>query len=417
LGGFAATVFLAREECMSGPAEWTILVFLNAKNNLEPFAFPNFQQMSSIGSTPEVKLVVEMGRPRRHYSQQYGAWSKTLRFLIEKGTLPNEAAAVEDLGAVNMGDAQTLVDFVKWGRHTYPAKRTMLVIWNHGQGWRAPEEPGVAPAAPAIPHAGHRYVSNDDDTGDKLYNRAIQDALTTLLGDQRLEVIAFDACLMAMVETAYAFRGVADVMVGSEELEPGNGWNYARWLQPLVDAGGRIDASGLGRLLVRGMNDEYGDTDATTLSATDLHKVSALATAISAFSDTAVPLLNAELPSFRTARNACHNYAPGYGLHSIDLGHYMRQIAANTPSSALKQRAADVGRCLTDLILDNYASVKRQGAYGSTGLGIYYPSSAAAHDRDPDREGYDVNNPRYPVEFVDKERWAMFVREYWKLVA
>jgi hypothetical protein len=402
---------------MPEQAEWTILVFLNAKNNLEPFAFPNFQQMSSIGSTREVKLVVEMGRPKAHSSLLYGGWSKTLRFLIEKGTLPNEAEAVQDLGSVNMGNAQTLVDFVKWGRETYPAKRTLLVIWNHGQGWRAPVEDGVVPAESAVPHAGHRYVSNDDDTGDKLYNRAIQDALTTLLRDQRLDVLAFDACLMAMVETAYAFRGVADVMVGSEELEPGNGWNYTRWLQPLVDAKGKVDASELGRLLVRGMRDEYGDGDATTLSAIDLHKVPALATAISAFSDAAVPLLHSDLPAFRAARDACKNYAPGYGLHSIDLGHYMNQVDANTSSSTLKQRVADVRARLSDLILDNYASAKRQGQFGSTGLGIYYPSSATAHNSDPDRDGYDANNAHFPVEFVNKEQWAKFVREFWKRVA
>ena len=60
---------------MAGQTEWTVLVFLNAKNNLEPFAFSNFEQMASIGSTPEVKLVVEMGRPAHHYTRKFGAWS------------------------------------------------------------------------------------------------------------------------------------------------------------------------------------------------------------------------------------------------------------------------------------------------------------------------------------------------------
>jgi cysteine peptidase C11 family protein len=401
---------------VSGQAEWTILVFLNAKNNLEPFAFSNFQQMARIGSTREVTLLVEMGRPKHHYSHQFGSWSTTLRFVIEKGTEPTEAQAVSDLGAKNMGDAQTLIDFVRWGRETYPAKRTMLVIWNHGQGWRAPIEEGVAPLEPAIPHGGHRYVSNDDDTGDKLYNRAIQDALGNLLADERIDLIAFDACLMAMVETAYALRGVARVMVGSEELEPGNGWNYARWLQPLIAANGNIESAELARMLVRGMKDEYGDTDATTLSATDLDKVLPLASAISAFSDAAVPHLNSKLSAFRAARAACKNYAPGYGLNSIDLGHYMEQIETGAFPALLKQRAADVRARLKEVIIENYASMKRQGSFGSTGLGIYYPSSAAAHGKDSDREGYEAENDVFPVEFVKKEQWAGFLHEYWKLV-
>src|SRR5664279_4839867 len=101
---------------MGEPAEWTVLVFLNAKNNLEPFAFPNFAQMAASGSTPEVNLVVEMGRPSSHYSQLFGPWSKVLRFAVKQGQEPTEANAVADLGAANMGDPQTLADFVTWGR-------------------------------------------------------------------------------------------------------------------------------------------------------------------------------------------------------------------------------------------------------------------------------------------------------------
>ncbi|MBL8744054.1 MAG: hypothetical protein JNK04_23265, partial [Myxococcales bacterium] len=82
---------------MTAAAEWTVLVFLNAKNNLEEFAFPNFEQMASIGSTPAVNLVVEMGRPRQHFTTAFGGWSKTLRFHVQRGQAPTEANAVADL--------------------------------------------------------------------------------------------------------------------------------------------------------------------------------------------------------------------------------------------------------------------------------------------------------------------------------
>ena len=64
-------------------AEWTIMVFLNAKNNLEPFSFKNWDQMAKIGSTEKVNVLVEFGRPQRHYTSKYGGWSKTLRFRVE----------------------------------------------------------------------------------------------------------------------------------------------------------------------------------------------------------------------------------------------------------------------------------------------------------------------------------------------
>jgi hypothetical protein len=403
---------------MSATAEWTIMVFLNAKNNLEPFAFPNFTQMASIGSTPQVQIVVEMGRPRYHYSDAHGAWSKTLRFHVENATQPTEAAAVADLGATNMGDARSLGDFVTWARDRYPAKRTMLVIWNHGQGWRRPaERAGERAPQPAMPSAV-RYVSNDDDTGDKLYNRAIQDELTNRLRGERLDVIAFDACLMSMVETAYALRGVAKVMVGSEELEPGTGWDYTSWLQPLVDARGEIDAAGLGRLLVRGMESTYGDLEPTTLSATDLDQVESLAAAISRFATTATPrLAPSTVGTYRDARAECSKYAPAYNdLHSIDLGRFMEQIARGAFDEPVRAAARDVLAALKVAVIQNYASQSRRGKFGSHGLAIYFPISGRAHAADADGAAYGTGPVPFPVEFVAKEKWAGFLRRYCELV-
>jgi hypothetical protein len=403
---------------MAKPAEWTVLIFLNAKNNLEPFAFSNFLQMSSIGSTDEVNLVVEMGRPAQHYSDDYGAWSKTLRFRITKGQDPIEANAVQDLGATNMGDPSSLARFVAWGRETYPAKHTMLVIWDHGQGWRVPEIRAAGlPPRPRPAPASYRYVSNDDDTGDKLYNRGIQDALTTLLAGQRLDIIAFDACLMAMIETAYAMRGVAEVMVGSEELEPGDGWNYTKWIQPLVDQKGAVSAIDVGKSLVRGMAAQYGDAVETTLSAILLDAVPAVAVMVSTFAALAVSLVTpATIAAFKAARGACANYAPGYGLNSIDLAHFMEQIVAGDFDASLKSAAQGVLGTVHAAVLDHHASASRQGKFGSQGLAIYYPATATAHSTDPDGDGYRVGNIKYPVEFVDKEQWVTFLTKYWSLV-
>lgn len=404
---------------MTAQAEWTVLVFLNAKNNLEPFAFPNFLQMATIGSTDEVKLVVEMGRPKQHYTDDdngFGQWSKNLRFFIEKGTQPTEKCAVKDMGDVNMGDPKSLVDFVKWGRATYPAKHTMLIIWNHGQGWRFPP-PGHPKHANAQLAGGFRYVSSDDDTGDKLYNRQIQDSLTELLAGERLDIIAFDACLMAMVETAYALRGVARVMVGSEELEPGEGWDYARWVKALTDAKGNMTPEQLAVQLVRGMADQYGNNVDTTLSAIALDRVDELASAISKFATTAIPFVTAQnLAAFKTARTNCSSYGSGFGIHSIDLARYLQEIIKVAPDPSVSLTAMTALVALEAAILDHEASASRQAAYGSNGLSIYYPASASAKAGDRDGSGYDVGNTKYPVEFVQTQQWVAFLTAYWHLV-
>jgi hypothetical protein len=429
----------------AAPADWNVLVFLNAKNDLEPYSFLNFEQMAKAGSTDRVNLLVEFGRPQRHYVDLYGAWSKTLRFRVTKGMKPTEANAVADLGAVNMGDGAALTDFVTWARQEYPAQRTLLSIWDHGQGWRrrmaltvrgtgaevralarrreqARSRMGgrvgsLAPLPDDMRVHAVRYVSHDEDTGDKLYNREIQDTLAALAAEAPLDVVGFDACLMGMLETAYALRGSGTVMVASEELEPGDGWDYAGFLKPLVADPAAFDGVALGTQMVRAYADYYGDRDATTLSAVDLAGAEPAARAVSRFATLAMSDLATHLPAIRRARKACENYAPGYGLHSIDLIRFLDQVAAAPDvDGTLARRAASARAAVEGMVIDNYASTQRQGRFGSAGVAIYFPESQRAYDNDPDGDGYALGNTHYPVEFVDRQRWARFLHAYFDRV-
>ncbi|OAF09209.1 hypothetical protein AYJ54_00210 [Bradyrhizobium centrolobii] len=247
-------------ETASGTAEWTIMVFMNAKNNLEADAIATFRDIASVDSTAKVNLVVEMGRPQRHYTSEAEAWSGVLRFLVKKGQKPIPSAAVADLrnssGVSDLGSRRALDDFVNWSVDKFPAKKYMLVIWNHGQGWRfqvadqskkriaIPEQLGgqprsatLAAASESVPKVGgYRAVSFDEETRSFLYISDVQESVGSLAQklNRKLDVIGFDAGMMAMIETAYAFRGSSTLMIASEESEPAAGWNYAAALTPLV---------------------------------------------------------------------------------------------------------------------------------------------------------------------------------------
>ena len=45
---------------------------------------------------------------------------------------------------------------------------------------------------------------------------------------REIDLLGFDACLMNMLEVALSTPGTARFIVGSEELEPGDGWPYDR---------------------------------------------------------------------------------------------------------------------------------------------------------------------------------------------
>ena len=423
LGSGAASI---PAHAASPKASWTVMVFMNAKNNLEEDAIHNFLQIANVGSTPAVNVVVEMGRPKKHYDSSFDGWSKTLRFRVTKDMTPIVSNAVVDLGDTDMGDGRSLAAFVEWARATYPAERYMLVLWDHGQGWRFKLSRSFqlkstrVRAADDVPsddipvQAGFRSISHDDDTNHTLYNRDIQDSLKRVLAGAKLDIMSFDACLMGMVETAYAMREVAQVMVGSEELEPGAGWDYSRWLPPLVADPG-MDAAKLSGAVVDAYKAAYRDIYLTTLSAVDLTTTRDLASAISELATASTSVLPQQAKAVRKARAACFSYGRSVRLNtSVDLRCVIDSLDKEIPS--LSSKTQPIRAALKRFVLHNYASARIRDGYGSDGIAIYFPPDRKAFENDKaNKDGYLRTNTVMPVEFVQKEEWSSFLHAYFQL--
>jgi hypothetical protein len=432
-------------------ADWTVMVFLNGDNNLEPDSLNDFREMAKVGSTDKVNVVLQYDR-HGQFAVTAPNWSQTLRFRVKKDMQPLAANALEDLGEANMGSAAVLRDFVTWAKGKYPARRYALVLWDHGQGFRvarptrpatvpstAPAADGAAPLDAAAPTTGpasgrrpflvqssrsHRSISTDDTNGhDKLYNAEITEALSGM----GLDLIGFDACLMSMVETAYAVRGVADVMVGSEELEPGAGWQYDDWLGPLT-ANPAMTPEELGHLLVESYKRTYtrpGRTlPDTTLSAVRVGqgRADALAGAVSEFADVLVRELPSQGQNIRQAREDCRVYAPdpfGDGqdyFYHVDFGRFCDRVAARCNQPDLQSRARAARAALDAITINNYAGAERQGDFGSHGLAIYFPATGTQYRNDVVAEnGYEPSNTHFPVAFVRDHRWASFLHQYFEI--
>ncbi|MEW6681018.1 MAG: S8 family serine peptidase, partial [bacterium] len=114
---------------------WTFMVYLDADNDLESAAIDDFLEMSSIGSNDDINIVVQMDRING-YNSSYGNWTGTKRFYITKNMTPIPENAYSDIGEANMGDPDTLKNFINWAKSSYPAENYALVLWDHGSGWK-----------------------------------------------------------------------------------------------------------------------------------------------------------------------------------------------------------------------------------------------------------------------------------------
>ena len=417
----------------SRSAEWTVMIYLNGDNTLESAAIQDFKDIARAGSTDRVNVVVQFDRAAKSAASTREEWSQTRRFYMTPASTPTLDSALPGYDEeANMGDGATLRAFVGWAQAQYPAKRYALVIWDHGQGWRLMREklpsafaavnraerktrnPAAAATAAEI-SSGLLSISVDDSNGeDRLYNSEIAQALTALPEGKRVDLIAFDACLMGMLETAYAVRATCDVMVASEELKDEYGLPYERFLKALGGSP-KVDAGGLGALIVQAEADERGAPGDHTLSAVNLRRVPQLGEACSTLADALIAELNDSGDAIALARKACREYGSfsrQYIGTSIDLGLFADKLIGGVRAPAVVAAANQVKLRLADCVIANAVGSGRKGAYGSTGLAIYFPVSRQRFLRDQDRWGYLESNRVFPVEFVRDHRWDNFLLEY-----
>lgn len=422
---------LINNTASNSAADWTVMIYMNAKNNLEPFAINNFKEIAETGSSKSVNYIVEMGRPdpQAEWDDRYGNWSGVYRFRVTKDLDPtvNNGDYVGSHKEIDMGAPSTLTKFIKWAKATYPAQNYALIIWNHGQGFRLQvRQDGTTQVsrvssvdaranvakAPSFKPANYRSVSSDDDTGSILYNIDVRNAIAEAFNPGELKIIGFDACSMAMIETAYEMRNLAPLMVASEELEPGPGWQYGRFV-PQLSAKPTMTPVEFGSVIVDAYKDGYRNTDTTTLSLIDLTKVDIAADRLSDVGNHLASKLPQSIESITAARSNVGSYKPVYTQTTVDSITVLNALRSKLFSDEKLVGKIDAAiDALQDTIVTNYASTLRQDEWGSKGIAVFFPLNESAFHQDPDNGGYRLDNNFKPISFVHDKEWSKFIAKY-----
>jgi hypothetical protein len=338
--------------------EWTVMVFVNAKNNLESYGLKDVNEMEMVGSSDKVNVIVELGRISG-YSSEDGNWTGCRRYYIQKDNDTNKITSPVLLETPNcdMGSWEYMVDFVKWTKERYPAKKYVLVVWNHGSGWNKGGD-----VSSLLREKG---ISYDDETNNHITTPQLRMALEKIGG---VDILAMDACLMQIIEVAYEVKDYAQYIVGSEETEPGDGYTYNTWLDPLVK-NPTADARTLSKYMVDSYGDHYQSVkqDATQ-SSIDAKALNDLAR----LTDDFISALIAS-NDVNTVKNARTNAQKFYYSSNKDFYHFVKLITDNTQVSDVKSK----GQALLDYLKNNVIVHNR--VYGSSynnayGLAVYVPN-------------------------------------------
>jgi len=390
---------------LSTVAEWAVLVYMAGDdrnpNGIEYAISQDLTELKQIGSRDEVHFLVQTDD---------ATGSASYRYRLREGTDLASDRLARFNGDLNTGSTKTLVDFVRWAHHLFPAKRTALVLWGHGSGhddqnvYRAVRG-AVTPRTAARlaqrrlgffsgtrrsileqgPTRGYGY---DDTAGDFLDNVELHKALRqikTILG-RPLDILGFDACLMAMIEVAYQIHDTAKILVASERTEPGDGWWYSRAFHNLLDHP-ETAAPELAQDIVSAYRMAYRND--MTLSAVNMEEIITLASKITDWTREADPA------DFHVIRRSALDCSPRPGDGYCDLGSFLEAAADDG-----RQGASEAGIARTILRRAILASCGM-----ASGLTIYAPGNFR-----PQQAG-STDALYLSLDFVRKEGWGTFLKK------
>ena len=353
----AAPVFHA------GDGSWAVYWYL-CGSDLETnggFATTDLSEMMEVQLPENVNVVIQTGGAAVWQNDQMDP-EKLQRWLYNSEGLQ----LIEEQDTANMGDAQTLYEFLAFANENYPADKVAVTFWNHGGG--------------SVSGAAFDELHGLDSLDLAEMYQAFDAVWPADAEHPALELVGFDTCLMATVDVASTFQNFAKYLVASEEVEPGNGWLYSGWLGALAE-NTDMDGAALGTAIC----DTYyqgceavGTQDQTTLSVTDLSRLEPLLEAYESFGQEALAAA-AEDPGFFAELGRAAARSENYGgntreqgyTNMVDLGHLARQTAWMLPSA---QRVCDA---LTDCVIYQVGGPYRAEA---TGLSCYYSYNGDVDD-------------------------------------
>ncbi len=332
------------------PSNTTVMVYV-VGSDLESdgnMATDNIVEMQAATPSANLNILLLTG----------GANKEGWRTVQRKQVLNGQVVTLADLGELNMGEPNTLKDFITWGQTAFPADKYILVLWDHGGGVMG-------------------GFGVDENRSSRLSVPGIRQAIgdAAAVTGKTFEIIGFDACLMATIEVATQLAPFARYLVASEDLEPGPGWDYTPFLNAIA-----TNPDGDGLYVGTAIADGYAakavnSADFYTLSVVELSKISPVLSELSPLAIQMRQEIDSQQRSawlvVAGARNGTDEFAVDYVNrkfnNAVDLGHFLSLLGQ---TDHYRDAAGRVSAELQKAVRYN---VKGPAHPDASGLSIYMP--------------------------------------------
>jgi hypothetical protein len=369
----------------------------------------------------------------------------SMRYYIEHNN-PQLMESLTDTEHSFSGTPENLFNFAAWSIQNYPALKHCLVLWNHGAGIKDPgiwgrligrwrdeffvfnkstglleldrslvrdkkwlehlqrlnRERGIA-----FNDVAEAYLTNQD------LKAGLENISINLLGGKKLDILAMDACHMAMVEIASQIKKAVTIMVASQEVEPGTGYDYALLLNP-HGFNASSTPHDFAKHIVTSYDNQYrGCLADYTQSAIDLTNVESLEQNIDQISGLLLDILaqGSGFKSIKEVRFSRTQTTEFLDNDYIDLYHFykslnlksrefsMQNTAWGSIWSLLAAKTLDGMNIINSMVIANASGVNLPHAHG---LSIYFPLRS-------------MHASYYKTVFAQVTRWPKFLERFIEL--
>ena len=316
----------------------------------------DISEMTSGVWSDNIRLIIQTGGSKYWVNPRVNP-NRVQRFEYYKG----ELTEVDNLPAQNVCDSEVLTDFLRFCKDNYESDHRMLVLWDHGGG-----PFGYGP---------------DNIFNKRLSLRDIRSALRNVYlpnpNNPAFDIIGYDACLMSNLDVTHSLYGFASYYALSEEVEPGDGWDYGPIFTAMTNDP-TLNGAQVGRAVADAYTDYYMKQNIAqpdyqsdiTFSVLDAKKAEEL---YKAYGDLAkVQLIDAvSNPGVLAEIGRCADRATCYAMNSYniynlcDLANYVDYMVDSYPDECSR---------IKELIGETVLYHRENGvAHDSEGITAYIP--------------------------------------------
>lgn len=288
---------------------------------------------------------------------------------------------LEELGEVNMGDYVTLTNFINYGKQNYPAERYLLWVYNHGGGWKG--------------------ACMDNTNNDPLLSMDdFQKALSETGG---VDVISFLACLMSSIESVYELHDLADVYVGSEDLQYTSCYQgICGKTNQLLSENPYLSNDEIGTQIVNFFGESTDPfSNKLTASAIKVNKIPALVDAIDSLAQYFMENWYTSKNNVKTAHENTYQLADLQGWAEIFEVYDLKGFLENLPDLPEKTAALDA---FEEVLIHEVHGKSREETHG---ISIFFP---------PEKGDYDLlkiySDEELCLDFVSDTCWDEFLAKF-----